>query len=508
MRLIAALSLGLLAATASGGVVSGVVLEQLSGVPLARARVRLDRVDATGRVQSESVIAGRAAQFTFSGVPDGLYVLTASRDGYAPIAFGQRRPQGTGPAFAVVKDTNLFAELRLRRLGVLTGRVLDENRIGIRRAGVSAYSTKPPFRSVGTAETDDRGVFRIHGLAEGKYRLRSQPFRHDDGLALLPTFAPEMPALRDSLVYTTQLDIEASDIDVTPVPGNLISVGGAVTCAPADVPGFVTVTISTETGRRETRASCNGSYQFDNLAPGNYEIFGMHTGGRIASFTERRIYQSTANAQVDLRPIASADIWTRDQEGRTPVKARGVLTLRRVDLAGVAETKELPFEDHVVIPMFPGWWEVAGQLAAPLHISGVGLVWRQSAPRATADLDRFEFLIPGGDQFFPVAIRTSSRAGTVAGRVTEQQKGVPGIPVFLMPVAAEIRREAGGPRRLATNVTGEFRFEGLPPGDYRLLASFDYDEVDEEILAAGNATLIRVETTGTARADLVPYLAP
>ena len=185
MRWIAA---GFLCTTLHGGVVSGVVLEQASGVPLARGRVRLDRVDSTGRVQSESLIAGRSGQFTFSGVPDGLYVLTASRDGYAPIAFGQRRPQGSGPAFSVNKDTNLFAELRLRKLGVLTGRVLDENRLGIRRAGVSAYSAKPPFRSVGSAETDDRGAFRIHGLPEGKYRLRSQPFRHDDGLAMLPTF--------------------------------------------------------------------------------------------------------------------------------------------------------------------------------------------------------------------------------------------------------------------------------------------------------------------------------
>ena len=84
-----------------GGVIGGVVLEQQSGIPLARAKVRLDRVDLSGRVQSDSLIAGRSGQFTFSNVPDGLYVLTAVRDGYAPIAFGQRRPHGTGPAFAL-----------------------------------------------------------------------------------------------------------------------------------------------------------------------------------------------------------------------------------------------------------------------------------------------------------------------------------------------------------------------------------------------------------------------
>ncbi len=163
--------------------------------------------------------------------------------------------------------------------------------------GVSAFSVKPPFRSVANAESDDRGVYRIHGLPEGKFRVRSQPFRHDDGQSLLPTFAPEMSILRDSLVSTTRLDYETTDADVTPIPGNLISAAGSVNCAP-NVPGYVTVTISTDTGRREARTSCQGSYQFDNLAPGNYEVFGLHAEGRLAAFVEQRIFSTARNLRT------------------------------------------------------------------------------------------------------------------------------------------------------------------------------------------------------------------
>jgi uncharacterized protein (DUF2141 family) len=490
-----------------GGVVGGVVLEQLSGVPLARSRVRLDRVDATGRVQSETVIAGRSGQFTFSGVPDGLYVLTASRDGYAPIAFGQRRSQGTGPAFAVNKETNLFAELRLRKLGVLTGRVLDENRIGIRRVGVSAYSTKPPFRSVATAESDDRGVFRIHGLAEGRYRLRSQPFRHDDGMPLLATFAPEMLILRDSVIYSTGLDRETTDVDVTPMAGNLISVGGAVTCAPvASSDGFVTVTLSTETGRRQTRAVCNGSYQFDNLGPGNFEVFGAHSDGKLGAFHEQRIFQSTKNAQLDLRPIGETNISVRDETGRIALRTQVMLTMRRVDAAGVAETKTFPVEERASIPLAPGWWEVAGRMAAPYYLSGANLYFRENQPRPTADPDWFEVHVV--DRGTSVLLRASNQAGSVAGKVVEKQQGVAAIPVFLWPVGTDTRRKAGGPRVSAANAAGEFRFEALPPGDYRVMASFDYDEVDDDVILAANALLVKVEPSGVARAELAPYLAP
>ena len=486
---------------------SGIVLEQLSGVPLARSRIRLDRVDTTGRVQSSSVIAGRSGQFTFTNVPAGLYVLNAMREGYAAIAFGQRRPQGTAPPFQVDRDTNLFAELRLRRLGVLTGRVLDENRVGIRRVSVHAYSANPPFRSVGHGETDDRGVFRIFGLVDGKYRVRSEPFRHDDGLMVLATYAPETVSLREGAVYPTRLDTETTDIDISPLPGVLISIGGLVSCAPlTNMSGPVNITVSFDSGRREARVPCGGSYRFDNLPPGNFELFGADPEIKVATFQERNIQQTTFNAHLDLRPTPVPELYLRDEAARSTVRTRVTLTLRRVDLAGVAESRTVTMDEQARVPMAPGWWEVSGTMPAPYYLSGASPTYRQMEPRPSAHPDWFEFLLT--DRSSSVGLRIANQSGNLAGKVMENQKPVAGIPVFLLPVTAETRRRAGGQRTIAATSDGEFRFEGLPPGDYRVLASFDYDDVDDEVMFAANALAIKVEAGATARTDLAPYLAP
>lgn len=492
-------------ARAQTGVVSGVALEHASGAPLARTRIRLDRIDVTGRVQSASLIAGRSGQFTFTGLAPGLYALTASRDGYAPVMFGQRRPQGAAPPFAVEKDSSLFAELRLRKMGVITGRVLDENRIGIRRATVNAYSVRPPFRPVATGETDDRGVYRLHGLAPGRYRVRSVPFRHDDGLAVLPTFSPETISLRDSRIHAVRLDAEAPDADVTPIPGELISISGAVTCA-VPYAGPIDVVISTDTGRRQARTACLGAYRFDNLAPGRYELFATSADGRLAAFDERSFGQNSTNAHVALRPNQEVQLTFRDEQGRGSIAMAGTVLMRRVDLAGVAETRETPVNNSARLLMAPGWWEIAARLPLPNYVDRVHLDWyRNPTPRPSAHPDWHEVQIEHHGGTANVILAVAAKAGAVTGRVLNEDKPVPGIPVFLWPDQPEVRRRSGGPRALFTNLAGEVTFEGLAPGSYRLLASFDFDEVDEEVLEAAQAKPVQVQANGVTRAQLNPY---
>jgi hypothetical protein len=173
----------------AGGTIQGVVLEQASGRPLTRSIVRLDPVPTAGGARPPALTtrAGRSGQFVFPAVAPGSYLLVALRDGYFPAAYGQRVPIGRGTPIQVTADSDLFAELRLRHKGALTGRVLDEN--GVARAGVSvlAYRARLPLRSAGSAVSDDRGVFRVHGLEPGKYWARSAGHTLDDGSGWLPT---------------------------------------------------------------------------------------------------------------------------------------------------------------------------------------------------------------------------------------------------------------------------------------------------------------------------------
>ena len=131
------------------GVVQGVVVEHASGRPVARTHVRLDPVPKAGGAPVLPLLsrAGRAGQFSFSTVPAGLYILSAVRDGYFPAAYGQRRAVGRGMPIQVSADSSLFAELRLRQKGAITGRVLDENGVAAPRVSVLAYRARLPLRS-------------------------------------------------------------------------------------------------------------------------------------------------------------------------------------------------------------------------------------------------------------------------------------------------------------------------------------------------------------------------
>ena len=294
------------------GVIQGVVLEHISGRPLARTVVRLEPVSGpSGKGQALSTRAGRSGQFVFPAVLPGTYILTAVRSGYFPVAYGQRLPIGRGLPFEVTAESNLFAELRVRHKGAITGRTLDEN--GVAAAGVSvvAYRSRLPLRSAGSAVSDDRGVYRIQGLDPGKYWVRSDARILDDGSGWLPTYGPQAREVHDARIHVVTVDADTTDADISPDPGSLFRLGGLIAC---DSDGAITVTLSSETGRRSIGAMCpKGAYQFEGLAPGAYEVFATFPNGSASGFTELVLEQDffAGNVQLMQIPAVGFDVAPR-----------------------------------------------------------------------------------------------------------------------------------------------------------------------------------------------------
>jgi protocatechuate 3,4-dioxygenase beta subunit len=75
-------------------------------------------------------------------------------------------------------------------------------------------------------------------------------------------------------------------------------------------------------------------------------------------------------------------------------------------------------------------------------------------------------------------------------------------------VTETTRRQAGGWRSTIADVKGLFRFENLPPGDYRLLATFDASEATAELMEEAQAGTIRLEPEQVAGRDLPLWVAP
>jgi hypothetical protein len=105
-------------------------------------------------------------------------------------------------------------------------------------------------------------------------------------------------------------------------------------------------------------------------------------------------------------------------------------------------------------------------------------------------------------------VTISDRVGRIGGRVFTDGAPVPGVPVFFWPVDSAVRRSAGGSLQTLSNTEGQYRFENLPPGEYRVLASFDVYEFDEEVVQLSRAAAVFAEAMATAEVDLAVWTAP
>lgn len=494
-----------IAGCVQAGTIQGIVLEQASGRPLARTVVRLDPVPQSGvKPAGLTTRAGRTGQFMFPVIAPGIYLLMAVRDGYFPVAYGQRLPIGHGTPVEVNVESTLFAELRMRRKGAITGRVLDENGVGRAGVPVLAYRARLPLLSAGSAVSDDRGVFRIHGLDPGKYWVRSGAHTLDDGSGWLPTFGPQARESRDARVHQVTVDADTTDADVNPDPGALFHLGSTIAC---DVQGPVVVTLSSETGRRRMQSMCPvGSYLFEGLAPAVYEVFATLPDGSASGFIELFVDRDNDTATVQITRPPTVDTEVRRAGSNTPADIQIVLSGRRQDLSETEPWQEIT---RPRTTLAPGQWGFRARAPSGQYVESIINLFGQ--PRRPSRIERpsdwYEAFIQArtGSR---IRITVSDQAGQIAGRVMAESKPAPGAPVFLWPVADSARRSLGGPLQTLSDTEGRFRFDSLPPGDYRLLASFDVNEIDEELLEASRAAVVHADALQTANTELTVWVAP
>ncbi|MCC6368265.1 MAG: carboxypeptidase regulatory-like domain-containing protein, partial [Bryobacterales bacterium] len=168
-----------------------------------------------------------------------------------PIA-GVIASMGKGPFFltaalaAAAHAGTAFAEIRMRRLGAIMGRLVDENEVALPDVEVVAYRAQPPLRIAAKAKTDDCGIYRLSGLAPGRYWVRNAAAELEDGSGLLPTFYPGATGTEDARPLRADLDADTDGIDFRPLPGHLLTLRGRVTgCPPGE--GSIRVTLSSGT---------------------------------------------------------------------------------------------------------------------------------------------------------------------------------------------------------------------------------------------------------------------
>jgi uncharacterized protein (DUF2141 family) len=141
--------------------------------PVRRARVTLNSSD---REIGRTVITDDAGVFSFTGLPAARYSLSAIKAGFVTVSYGEKRPGRPGTAIPLNDAQRLTGlTLRMHRGAVITGTVVAPDGEPARGIAVSAmrYFFMNGERRLGNAgtssETDDRGAYRIYGLAAGEY---------------------------------------------------------------------------------------------------------------------------------------------------------------------------------------------------------------------------------------------------------------------------------------------------------------------------------------------------
>jgi len=172
-------------------VVAGRVMDQVSGRPVGGAVVTIvqaltaPRPGASGAPASPPPAPARRAvavtndegRFVFRDLPEGSYAISSGYPGLAPGAYGRRRPGGLSRNLTVAEGARVNdVAIAMWKLGAISGMVRDDRGepvvgIAIRalRKVINGGRVEFSFTDGGGEVTDDRGRYRMSGLAPGTY---------------------------------------------------------------------------------------------------------------------------------------------------------------------------------------------------------------------------------------------------------------------------------------------------------------------------------------------------
>jgi hypothetical protein len=170
--------------------IEGLVVRIGTGEPIAGAEMKLIRMaasDATlGAVQSSGEAIGPPVlpttasdgngRFVFKDLDAGSYRITAARNGYVKLEYGQRISRGPGTVITVVKGQAIKdIVFHLTPTGNVSGNVRDVSGEPLTGFQVlllrSAYNPmgRRSFQAIESARTDDRSAYRFYWVTPGRY---------------------------------------------------------------------------------------------------------------------------------------------------------------------------------------------------------------------------------------------------------------------------------------------------------------------------------------------------
>jgi protocatechuate 3,4-dioxygenase beta subunit len=277
--------------------VSGRVI--LKGEP-ARGVTVILQTQNQGPSNAPRVRTDESGRFYFTGLPAGRYSVSAVAPGYVS-------PEDSMLLGMRGKTLNLNdgekvenVDLEIKRGGVIAGRVTDsqgrpviEEAVNVSKIDANNQPRGVPYFTPNFEmyQTDDRGLYRVYGLPEGRY-LVSVGFVESPGSARVTSrrefyprvFYPNVTSESEAKVIEVGEGSEATNIDITvsdpkqthDVSGRVVDAGSGQPVAGVEVAiGGVTKEgryVGGGFGVGAARSGPNGEFRMFGVLPGKYAL--------------------------------------------------------------------------------------------------------------------------------------------------------------------------------------------------------------------------------------------
>jgi len=432
------------------------------------------------------------------GAEPPTFRVTVFKAGSQSVDFGQRSPTIRGEPIPLAPgEVREHIDMTIQPLGVVSGRILDDVGEPVEGALVRpvqlryANGRRQLVDAGAPRQTDDLGRFRLFGLRPGTYAVSasvgqivvSQPSVDLPGFGT--TYFPgtsdpqaiqfirmnpsqEVPAIDFSLVRMRSARIagRAMDADGDPITGGIALMPSQRSGSNTDL-------------QMGARIDPKGGFEFRNVPPGDYVLQVVH--GRSGSWNEGEFayrYINVADSDVtdlEIQTIPGSVVAGHivSDGGELPKIESVELSAVPVDIDRAPRIGGQPARARI---QADGSFELAG-LSGPrrLQVVRAPTGWMLQTIRARGSDVTDQVLSFGRDDesIDDVEILLTNRITQVLGSLSGL-RGITPSDLAVLAFATDPAQWYPGTRfrrRINPSADGHFSIDGLPPGDYFIVAA-------------------------------------
>lgn len=482
-------------------VIRGRVFAADTGRPLRRASVTVTTSSQAAPGSGRTTITNADGRYEIRDLPAGRYTLTVQRNGYLQLSYGQRRPFEPGRPLDI-RDKQMLdnVDMTLPRMGVISGRILDE--VGEPIAGVNVVVMRQeyfegrrrlvPVAGPASRSTDDIGQYRVPGLAPGTYFVMARAPATwtvseggvDTVMSYGQTYYPTTSSVRETRPITVGVGQEITGTDFSLIPARAVSVSGMLLDARGQPLAGGQVRLSQElrgpnggavfmTAAPQVTTTSNGAFRLPNVSPGDYTLRASGTTNINGVAMQESTTTTVTVASVDLDNLilTASSGWSltgrvTDESGTPPAFPR-----ERIRVIGRTVGVETNFATTTVVR--EDWTFDMTALCGPSRIlASLPDGWVvKSIVHDGRDITDAPLKAGSGDALSGATI-IIARAATVTGQLTDD-RGAPLPDGTIIVFAAEAEKwfeDSRFTRTARPDQQGRYQISGLPAGEYLAVA--------------------------------------